>query len=94
VGALLIGNPKITAGLAPLHAVRREPATAMAMLGEQVGQFMEQGLLHLGLRDFPQGWIQPDLPPRSNGNPRGGPHAGIPTDNDQRRKLGGERMQQ
>jgi hypothetical protein len=49
VGALLIRNPKITTSLAPLPAVRRESATTMAMLREQVGQFMQQRLLDLSL---------------------------------------------
>jgi hypothetical protein len=45
VGALLIRNPKIAAGLAPLHAVRREFATPISVLSEQVSQFMKQGFL-------------------------------------------------
>ena len=44
VGAFLIRNPKIPASLAPLHAVRRESATTMAMLCKEVRQLMEQGL--------------------------------------------------
>jgi hypothetical protein len=45
VGALLIRNPKIAAGLAPLHAVRQESATPISVLSKQVSQFMKQGLL-------------------------------------------------
>ena len=47
MGALLVGNSQIDAGLAPLGTMGGNPAPAMAMLGKKVGQFVKQCLLHL-----------------------------------------------
>jgi hypothetical protein len=49
VGALLIGNPKIAAGLAPFLTMRCKAAMPIAVLCQQMGQLMKQGLFNLGL---------------------------------------------
>jgi hypothetical protein len=40
MGALLIRNPKIMAGLSPFMTMRGNPATTMAMTGHQMSQLM------------------------------------------------------
>ena len=42
-----IGDPKITAGLPPLRAVRRNLSPARAEVRQQMGQFMPQGAVDL-----------------------------------------------
>jgi len=78
MSALLVGNSEIDAGLTPLETMGSNPAAAMAVLGDKVGQFVQEGLLHLGIGNFPQGGIEPDFLPRGDGDAGGGTHTGIP----------------
>lgn len=84
VGAPLSGNTEITAGLLPFGAVRGESSPAVAMLGKQVGQLVQEGTIHFFEGYLPESWVQPDLPVQCDGYSGRGPHPGIPSDHKQR----------
>jgi len=94
VGTLLVRNPEVNTGLTPLGTMRGKPAAPVTVLRNEVGEFMEEGLLHLGLRDLPQGGIEPDLPTRRDGDTGRGTHPGIPPDSDHPAELRGHRKEE
>lgn len=57
VGATLSGNAEITASLPPFGTVRGESTPAVAMLGKQVGQLVQEGAIHFFERYLPQGGV-------------------------------------
>ena len=73
-----IGDPQIPAGRPPFGAVRRDPATAGASLGEQMRQFMAQGSVDFSRAMLAQARIQRDEIPAKIRAARGAEKPGIP----------------
>jgi hypothetical protein len=90
--ATLSRNPKIATSLPPLDAMRLQTATAMTLLGQQMGQFMQKGFSDFLLGNFTESGIEPDLGVRGNRHTGSRSHPGIPADDKSPGESGSEGM--
>jgi len=93
VGAALPRYPQIDAGLHPLRTMGCETAPTVPVLGQNMGEFVKQGFLHLLLGDGAQRRIEPDLRTGRNRHSCGRAHAGVPTHDQPGKEPGSKRFE-
>jgi hypothetical protein len=70
-----------------------ETAPTVPVLGQNMGEFVKQGFLHLLLGDGAQRRIEPDLRTGRNRHSCGRAHAGVPTHDQPGKEPGSKRFE-